>query len=148
PLIINRSRNCANFFCSPSTRSTTTKVCRTRSISCARGLRLPRAGKRRTVRHRDDVGYDSDRVALLTRSEACPRRLFLRLLPDRAVHLLIKRRASGRELAQLVVLGAHQRRAITEGAASPLAVEPAFADQLTDEVRLRQRRPADAHKRR
>src|SRR3954468_16430729 len=71
----------------------------------------------------------------------------LRLLPDRAVRLLVERRAAGRELAQVVVLRPHQRRAVAERPADPLAVELAVVEQLLDEVRLRERRPTDSGKR-
>ena len=50
------------------------------------------------------------------------------------VHLLVERRAAGGELPQLVVLGAHQRRAVGEGAAHALAVELAPLGQQPGEV--------------
>ena len=64
-----------------------------------------------------------------------------------AVGLLVERRAAGRELAQRVVLRPHQRRAVAERAADALAVELAVVEQLPHQVRLRQRRPADADER-
>src|SRR5262245_39394599 len=66
------------------------------------------------------------------------------LVPDRAVDLLVEGRASRGELAQLVVLGPHQRGAITERAADALAVEAAVLAQLDREVGLGQRCPANA----
>src|ERR1700722_17658866 len=78
-----------------------------------------------------------------TRTDRNPSRA-LRLLPDRPVHLLVKWRTARRKLAQFVVLGAHQCRAIAERAADALAVELAALLDLLHEVRLRQRRPADA----
>ena len=45
------------------------------------------------------------------------------LIPDRPVDVLVERGAAGGELAQLVVLGPHQGRAVAEGPADPLGVE-------------------------
>src|SRR5262249_27380703 len=67
-----------------------------------------------------------------------------RLLPEGAVHLLVERWAARGELAQLVVLGPHQRRAVAEGAADALAIETAVLAELPGEVRHGQRRAADA----
>src|SRR5262245_49865338 len=75
---------------------------------------------------------------------AGPSRVLLRLVPDGAVHLLVERRAASGELAQLVVLGAHESGAVAEGAADALAVELAVLAQLAGEVRHRQRCPPDA----
>src|SRR5439155_6360751 len=69
---------------------------------------------------------------------------FLALLPDRPVRLLVERRAAGGILAERVVLGAHQRGAVAEGAADPLAVESAVLLQLLDEIGLSQGRTTDA----
>src|SRR5438034_1293526 len=70
--------------------------------------------------------------------------LLLGLLPDHSIGVFIEWRTSGRELAEVVVLRAHQRGAITEGAANPLAIESAVVEQLPHEIGLRQRRSADA----
>src|SRR5436190_23076546 len=65
------------------------------------------------------------------------------VFPQWAVDLLVERRTAGRELAQLVALGAHQGRAVAERPADALAVEPAVVAELPGEVGLRQRAAAD-----
>src|SRR5262245_54881915 len=65
-------------------------------------------------------------------------------LPNWAINLLVERRAACRELALLVMLGSHQRRAVAEGPADALAVEPAVLQQLASEIGLGQSRAADA----
>ena len=68
---------------------------------------------------------------------------FLRLFPEGTVHFLVEGRTAGGELAQLVVLGAHQGRAVAEGAADALAIELAVLLQLQSKIGLRQCGPAD-----
>src|SRR5260370_21007473 len=73
--------------------------------------------------------------------------LLLRLIPDRTIHFLVERRTSRRELAQLVVLGAHEGRAITERPADALAVQLAMLLKLAHEIRLRESRTTHASER-
>src|SRR5438876_3000976 len=75
----------------------------------------------------------------------CPS--FLRPLPNRPIHLLVERRAPRRKLPQFIVLRAHERGAIAERATNVLAVESSRFLKLTREVRLWQRRTADAYER-
>src|SRR5437868_3761958 len=70
--------------------------------------------------------------------------LLFGLVPDRSINLLVKRWATGRELALLVMLGTHEGRAIAERAADALALELAVLLDLADEVGLGQRGPAHA----
>src|SRR5580765_6580484 len=69
---------------------------------------------------------------------------FAGFIPDWPVDLLVKWRTASGKLAQFVVLGAHQGRAITERAAHALAVEPALLLNLLSKIRLRQCRSAYA----
>jgi hypothetical protein len=73
-------------------------------------------------------------------------RLPLCLIPDRPVDLLIERRATRCELAQLIVFRTHEGGAVAESAADALAVQfPVFLD-LFGKIWLGQRCPADTHK--
>ena len=47
-------------------------------------------------------------------------------LPNRSVHVLIKRRAAGGKLAQIVVLGPHEGGAVTKSSADTFAVQSAM----------------------
>src|SRR5882672_7684052 len=71
----------------------------------------------------------------------------LSLFPNGTIHFFVKRRTAGRELPQLIMLGAHERGAITESAADAFAIQPTIFPQPAGEVRLRQRGPADADQR-
>ena len=69
-----------------------------------------------------------------------------RLFPNLGIPFFVERRAAGGELAQLVMLGAHQSRAIAESAADAFAVEPSGLLKLSGEIRLGERGAADADK--
>src|SRR6266436_6913455 len=65
----------------------------------------------------------------------------LSLFPNGTIHFFIKRRTAGRELPQLIMLGAHERGAITKSPADAFAIQPTIFPQPAGEVRLRQGGP-------
>src|SRR5262249_40197071 len=71
-------------------------------------------------------------------------RSFYRFLPDWAVDILVERWAARGELAQGIVLRAHERRAVAECSTNALAVKRTVLLQLFDQVWLRERCPAEA----
>src|SRR6266852_2413381 len=103
---------------------------------------MPKPLRKPGNQERNDVSFPAFLHSLFSCS------LFLlSLFPNGTIPFLIKRRTAGRELPQLVMLGAHERGAITESAAHTFAVQSAMFHQLAGEVRLRQRGPADADQR-
>src|SRR5262249_25467979 len=67
-----------------------------------------------------------------------------RLLPNRPVYVLVERRTTRGKLALLVMLGAHQGRAITKRSADPIPNQLSVLHQLPGKVGLRQGSPAHA----
>ena len=67
-----------------------------------------------------------------------------RFFPERAVDLFVEWRATGGVLAERMIFGPHQVRAVRERAADSLAVQAAGVGQLLHEVRLRQRASAES----
>src|SRR5947209_16005206 len=62
-----------------------------------------------------------------------------RHLDNRAVGLLIERRATGRKLAERMVLLAHEERAVRERLAHAPLVKRAVLQRVAREIRIRQR---------